>query len=119
MLRQISQIKDDDALDLLADLLEPVVEICSNEEFKKLIKSKKANRLKIAQLLLKNNKKEIMQILSILSDEEEYHCNTISLLSDVVNLMNDEELISFFTSQMQMEETLSASALESTEGEKE
>ena len=118
MLRQISQIKDDDALDLLSDLLEPAVAICSNEEFINSFKGKKVNRLKIAQLLLKNNKKEIMQILSILSDEEEYHCNTISLLSDVVGLMNDEELISFFTSQVQMEETSSASASESTKGEK-
>ena len=118
MIRKLSEIKDEEALDVLADLLEPVVAICQNKELVEAVRSNK-HQLKIAQIAIRANKKEVMEILSILSDEKEYHCSAISILNDAKTLFGDKELIDFFTSQVLAEETLSASALESTEGEKE
>lgn len=117
MIRQLSQIKDEDALDLLGDLLEPIVAICQNEELAKTIRGGKSTKIEVAKIALKANKKEVMDILSILSDEEEYHCNAVTVLADVMRLLNDKELSDFFTSQMQTEANPSSvSVSENTEG---
>lgn len=119
MIRRLSDIKDEEALDVIADLLEPIVVICQNKELVKAVRSNK-NKLKIAQIAIRANKKEVMEILSILSDEKEYHCSAISILNDAKTLFGDQELIDFFTSQVLTEEqTSSASASENTEAKEE
>lgn len=100
MIRQLSQFKDEEALDIIADILEIAVKICTNNDLIKAVKANK-NRAEIAKIIIKSNKAEVMQLLSVLSDEEEYHCTGVSVISDVITLLNDKELMSFFTSQAQ------------------
>ena len=101
---KISEIKGEDALDLLADIIEPASEIMADPEVKKLANAK--NRGAIAKHLIKNHKKSIIEILATIDGVpvDEYDCNVFTLPIKIIEMLNDKELVSFFTSQVSMEE---------------
>ena len=112
-MRKLSEIKGEDALDVLADVLESFSEIVSDAEFVERIRQKKDTRIQIAHYLLKNHKKSIIEILTVVSGEDVKEYNMPKILSMVLQLISDKELISLFTSQDTV--TSSGSATENTE----
>lgn len=106
---KISEYKDEEALDLLADLIAPASRIFSNRQLALAVQNGK-NRLEIARLIIKADKKAVMEILAILDGVpvNEYHCTVPSILMKLMEILNDEELLSFFSSQAQMAEQTSS-----------
>ncbi len=108
---RLADVKDEQALDILAEIIEPATAICQNQKLVEAVR-KNENRVKIATIAIKENKKEVMQILAALNGVpfEEYHCNPISVSKHLA------EIISLFFSQAQMaEQTSSTSASENIE----
>lgn len=114
---KISDYKDEEALDLVADLIEPAGKIFSDQKLREAIKEENA-RSKVAKLIIKNHKTEIIEILARINNTpvKEYHFTVMSLLTDVMDIIQDEELMAVFTSQGQKtESTSSGSVSENTE----
>ena len=103
---KLTEIKDEAALDLIADLIDPVSEIASDKRIIELIK--KGDRKAVIKALIKNHKKSIIEILAACEGVpvEEYHINVLSLPIKLVQLFNDPDLIDFFVSAGLMEDPL-------------
>lgn len=118
-MRKLSDYKGEDALDLLADLIDPVADIASDKEIATLVRSKQS-KMAIVKVAIKNHKKAILEILAILEGVpvEEYECSVFSLPVKILEILNDKELINFFTSAGQTEDATSfGSSMENTEAE--
>ena len=120
-MKRLSEFQDEEALELLADILDPVVEIAQDADVQKVFE--KGSKLPISEgvkLIIKGHASAVMQILAALDGVpfEEYHCNILSLPRKVMEIVNDKELVTFFHEQGQMaSENTFGSAMESTEGE--
>lgn len=99
-MKKISEYKDEEALELLADLLDPITEILIDKE---VTKTFKRNKLKGIAKAVKNHKSAVFKCLAILdgSPDEEYHCNVITLPKTILEIINDKDLLDFFSSQSQ------------------
>ena len=113
---RISELKGEAALDFLADIIEPASKIMTDPEVKKLTEER--NRVAIIKKLIKNYKPEIIEILAALDGvpADKYEINVFTLPVKIIELINDKELLSFFTSQVSMEDqTSSIEPMENTE----
>ena len=97
---KLSEYQGEAALDILADLIEPVGEIMSDKEIGEVFKE---NRFKAIGLAIKNHKKAVMQILAIMDGVpvDEYKCNVFTLPVKILELLNDPALVQLFTYQGQ------------------
>lgn len=116
---KLSEYKGEKALDILADIIEPAATIMADKEVANFAKSGKPV-IKLIKPLIKNHKREVIEIMAILEgeDPEEYaeKVNLFTLPAKLLELLNDQDLKSLFTSQGQKtEETSSGSAMESIE----
>ena len=66
---RLSEIKGVDAIDVIADIIDPVTAILADKEIQEVIKSKKPH-LMIAKTILKNQKEAIMEVLAILNQTD-------------------------------------------------
>lgn len=110
-------IKGEDAIEVLADILEPASKILDDEVLKEKIRNEESN-LKIAHLLLKSHPKEILEIMAYLDGEDPktYQPGIFTLPKKLIELMENEELASLFQSGGQNKDsTSSGSASENTE----
>ena len=97
---KLSEYQGEDALDVLADLIEPAGEIMSDKEIGEVFKK---NRFRAIGLAIKNHKKAIMQIMATMDGVpvEEYKCNVLTLPVKILELLNEPELVQLFTYQGQ------------------
>lgn len=97
---KISEFKNEDAVDFLVDLIDPITEILSDKEVSEAYKAGNS-KLHIAKLCLKKHKKEVIEILAMMDGKpvEEYSCTPITIIKDLIQLFNDKELIDFFSEQ--------------------
>lgn len=120
---RLSDFKGEEALDVLAEIAEPLATIIADKEIIELAKSeKKVAPIKYVKPALKNHKKELIFILATLNrqpvKEFEKGLNLLNLPVMVVELINDPEVQNLFRSQGQNNVTLSplfGSASENTE----
>jgi hypothetical protein len=100
---KLSEYKNEDALDLLADIIEPISKILSDRKVQDLALNDVEARMGAVKYLLKNHKKSIIEIMARLDNVplEKYEVNIWSLPNKLIELLNDKELISFFHSQAQ------------------
>jgi hypothetical protein len=105
---RLSEIKGEQALDVLADLLEPIQTIMADDKAKQLFKGGSEGMIKASRYLLKTHKKEVIEIMAIteLKTVEEYteQMSVISLPVKLLEILNDPELQSLFTSLSQNED---------------
>lgn len=116
-MKKLSEYKDEEALDLLADLLDPITEMALDDKFQEAMAG---NRIQFVKFAIKNHKESVMQILAVLSGvpREEFHCSVITLPMMFLELIKDRDLMSFFSLQgLEDSESASGSAMENTEGE--
>ena len=113
---KLSDIKGEKALEVLADLLEPAAEIMSDKEAVKLFKS--GQQIQGVSYILKQHTKACLTVLALTEGEnpETYQPNVLSLPMKLMEVFNDPELMSLFTSQGQKESPSSGSATVITEG---
>lgn len=95
---KLSDFKGENALDLLADIIEPAAEILGDKEIAELYNGgwKKAAIVKIA---IKKHKKEVIEILAAMDGVpvEEYSCNVLTLPLKLLEILNDKEFMELFT----------------------
>ena len=114
---KLSEIKGEQALDVLADLIDPVSEIVADKEIYSAVKAKVPS-LKVAKLAIKAHKKAVISILAILdgADPEQYQPNIFELPKKLMEIINDPMVEELFTSQSQpITGASSGSAMEITE----
>lgn len=99
---RLSDYKDEEALDLLVELIEPAAEIFSDKEIAELMRNN-GTPTSAVKLAIKNHKKSVIQILATLEGVpvEQYHCNIFTLPIALLDILNDKDLMNFFSSQGQ------------------
>jgi len=117
-MKKLSAYRDEEALDLLADLLEPAAMIMADPDVADALKS--GNRMKAIKKAVKAHKPQVMEVLAIMEGVpvEEYHCNVLTVPMRLLEILNDDDLIAVFTSQAQemMQGISSGPAMETTGG---
>lgn len=106
---KLSDYKGEQAIDILAEIIEPFANIMADEKIQKMFKEReKVNHAPIeyVKVALKNHKKEIIQILATVDGKtyEEYAetVNVFTLPGQILELVNDPQFKNLFTSQRQM-----------------
>lgn len=119
---KLSEIRGVDAIDVIADIIDPVTVIMADADIKEVISQKKPTLI-IAKVVLKKQKRAILDILAILNNEDPktFNPSIIELPIMLVNLINDiegdKELMDLFHSQPQMMASVSSGAVtQNTEG---
>lgn len=110
---RLSDVRGERTLDVIADLINPIAEIASDEEAVALFRREKVpegveprdffvkRARKAAPALLKGHKQQVIQILAAIegTDPEEYaeSLNLAKILRDLRDLMTDEEFVAFLS----------------------
>lgn len=97
---RLSEYKGEEAIEVLAEMLEPVVEIVGDNDVREAMNG---NKLKLAALILKTHKHEVLQILAASEREsvEEYSkkVNPFTLPMKLLEIINDPDVQLLFQSQ--------------------
>lgn len=116
---RLSDFKNEEALEVLAEVLEPASVIMSDKELVAMARDA-GTRIKAVSHALRNHQREVIAIIAALHRvaPEELEFNIASLGIDLLELFNDRALQEVFLSQGQMTTSESfGSAMENTEGE--
>ena len=108
---KLSELKGEEALDVLADLIEPAAEIMTDKEVVDAVRS--GATLKGVKKAIKNHKRAVITMLAVLDrqDPEQYTVNFVTLPVKLLELMNDLELKSLFISQGQKGDAASSGSV--------
>lgn len=100
---KLSEYENEEALDLLAELIEPATAICTDKKVVELFKQKDRKLASVVKVIIKNHKKEIIEILAALDGVpvEKYKVNVLTLPAKVLEILNDDDLVNFFSQQIQ------------------
>lgn len=95
-MKKISDYKDEEALELWADIMETAAIIVADPELKEIIDAKKP-KLMIAHFILKNHKEEAKEILLRIDPTPINGLNFLTRIMSVLSEIGDsEELADFF-----------------------
>lgn len=114
---KLSEIHGEQALSVMADLIDPLVQIFKDDEVQKAAKGKLYTDF--AKSILKRKPKEVIKVMAILDlqNPETYEVNLATLPTKIMEIVNDKELHSLFSSAAQMAvKSASGSASENTAG---
>lgn len=97
---KFSEMNNEQAMNALADLIDPVSEICSKELLQLL---SDRNFKGAAKKLLREHQRAVITILAVMDGEkpENYRFNPFQLLMKLIALLNDPDVVQLFTSQLQ------------------
>ena len=115
-MRKISELRGEDALDVLADILEPASEIMTDNKVAELARS--GDRIRAVSVAIKSHKRAVIKILAALEGEdyETYKPALLTLPLKLLEIFNDPDVVQVFTLQGQKTESASfGSATENTE----
>lgn len=95
-MRKLSEIKGEEALDVLAEIIEPAAQIFTDENVKEALKS--GSRIKATKIILKDHKKAILTLMATLEETpvEEYKPTLLALPALILGVLNDPELQNLF-----------------------
>ena len=98
---KLSDFKGEKAIEVFADLLEPIADILSDNEIVTLVQSDDFKQIDVIKKILKGHPESVIQILAILEekDPKTYEPNIVSLPKKLIEIFNDEALKDLFTSQ--------------------
>lgn len=113
---KLTEIKGEKAIEMIADLIDPIAKIANDDKFRKLLEANKT--AEAAKILLKEHSKEVLVCMAVLHDEdpETYQPNLVTLPAMLLELLNTPELVELFYSGGTV--TSSGSPTENTEAEK-
>lgn len=111
---KLSDYQNEEALDVLADILEPASALIGDKGVEAALRNGKPSLL-VAKVAIKNQKQAVVELVSYLHRKKpgEYKFTMISLISDLLDILNDPEITQLFTSPDTV--TSSGSAMESIE----
>ena len=119
-MKPISEYHNEDALELLANILEPASEIMADKEVTDPLLYGKGEKIHGIKLAIQNHKKACLELLAAFEGVpvETYECNLFTLPMRLLEIVNDKEVIAFFTAQQTMSSAQSfGSATETTKEE--
>lgn len=119
-MRRLQDVKGEEALDVLADVLDYAVRLVKNDKIREALNTNGFRDIETIKLLIKEGKHEIISIMAIIDGKSyDEFVETLDLLTLPVMLyqtFNDEALQSVFISQAQTTGvTSSGLATETTE----
>lgn len=116
---KLSEIKGEQALDVLADLIEPASEIMTDKMV--VATAKSGQKLRAIKLAIKNHKKAVIEILAALdgADVDNYEVNVLTLPAKLLEILNDPVVMSLFSSQVEKTEKTSSTPATGNIGESE
>ena len=116
MMKKLSDFKDEQAIGVVADLLPPIMGVLTNRENMKL--KDETNAFRMFSGFFRNSAKEMMEIFAILSETpiEEYHCDGVDVVNNILTLSSDERLVQLFTSQSQKGDATSSGSASGNAG---
>lgn len=123
-MKKLSEFRDDEAMDVLAEILDPMVNMMKNKDFVLAMrgdrqKEIRPNRVEAIKIAITDNRSDVVKIMAVLNETpvEEFHYNLLTLPQMMVEMLNDKELMGFFGYQSEKDSQIpSGSATESTEG---
>lgn len=118
-MKNLSDYKNDEAIELWADLLDPLSEILTDEKIRTVVQSNK-NRLEIAKTILKEHPQETNDILLRIDPTPIDGLNIVlRLVSVITDIGKNEEIKGFFgyAEQAKKADGSGGSAMESTEAD--
>ena len=97
---KLSEIKGERALEVIADLLDPMAEIMTDREIASFLQDGKAPIMAI-KLSMKNHKRAVLEILAALDGEDPatYAPSLLEIPKRLLDLLNDPEVQRLFSSQ--------------------
>jgi len=106
---KLSEIKGERAVEVIADLIEPIANIASDKECSDLFSVKpvkdedkkvtaRKHLVKKVPLLLKTHKRDVIQIIATLDGKTIDEMNLFSITAALIGMIQDEALIELFTS---------------------
>lgn len=123
MIKNLADIKGDAALDLVADLIEPVTKIMSDPVVAAAYRGtdeEPGSKAKAIKAAIKTHKKEVTTILALMDekDPKTYQPSAMVIPVRLMQLLNDPDMNDLFTSPDQIsEENTSGSVSENSKAE--
>ena len=122
-MKKLSEFKDDEAMDVLAEILEPAYNLIKDNDFKVAMRGDKEkgilpNRLEAVKVAITKHRKDVVKMMAVLNETpvEKFHYTLLTLPTMMLEMLNDKELIHFFSYKSETDlETPSGSAMENTE----
>lgn len=113
-MRKLSEIGNEEKLDIIADILEPMANIMQDKE---IAKASKESYLKAIQVAIRLHKKEVIEILARIDGVpvKDYKYGMLELPFQLVSILQDGDVMSFFGSQALTESESSMKPTENTE----
>jgi len=116
---KLSDIKGEEALDVLADIIEPAAEIMADKQIANMVRAN-VPKIKIIKPMIKNHKTQIIEILARIDGKEiDEYKNMMTLTTlpmRLIEFMNDPQMAEVFHSQVQSSQSASSGLVtESTE----
>lgn len=115
---KLDEIKNEQAIELLADMFDPIMEIASDDKIVSAARSD--NKVLMIKHMLKDHARSVFELMALSEgvSADEYECNMLTLPIKLLELFNRPEFSFLFQSQGQkVEETSFGSATENTEVE--
>ena len=96
---KLSEIKGKEAIETLANLMEPVSKIAADEEIQNAVQSKQPVPI-IVKKLLQGHPDEVIEALALLdgADPKTYEPSLLTLPMKLLEILNDEEIQALFFS---------------------
>ena len=118
-MKRLSDYHGNEAIELWADLIDPLTAILTDEEIRKIVQSG-SNKIEIAKQILKKHSAEATDILLRIDDSPIDGLNIVLRLVNLLAEIGENEEIKIFFGFAEQDQTGSASigsVTESTEGE--
>lgn len=116
-MKKISDYKNDSAIDLYAEILEPMGEILQDKEVSQALKDKKST-MQIVGIIFRKHKESVKKIVLSVDDTEIDGKNIFSRFTTIfVDVLNDKDFVDFFkqAEQAMTDSESSGFATENTE----
>ena len=116
-MKLLSDYKNEEALDLLVEILEPATEMMSDKDVISKLYNKE-QRMEGVKLMIAKHKRAVIHILAALDGcpDDQYEFGFFTLPTRLIEVLNDKELLTFFMQQQTVSsESTSLSASANTE----
>ena len=113
-MKKIEDYKNEAALDLLVEIMEPAVELMSDKEAVAKLYTEK-ERMQGVKDLIKNHKSAVTRIFAAIDGVpvEEYEYSLIMVPLRLLEIVNNKEMLAFFTAQQSQDSNgVSGNAME-------
>ena len=100
---RLSDYKNEAAIELFADMMEPAGKILSDDEVKEAFSAQPVDKAGIIQLLMKKHSSEVVDILRLIDggDPKTYTISFLEIPLKLMELINDPEVLMLFMPQGQ------------------